>query len=38
VSDPRLPGGLRDELRTAWHRYLDLVAPLRPALQKFHDL
>ncbi|MGH7287583.1 MAG: RNA polymerase sigma factor, partial [Myxococcota bacterium] len=27
-----LPGDLRDELRGAWHRYLDLVAPLRPAL------
>jgi hypothetical protein len=27
-----LPGALRDELRAAWHRYLDLVAPLRPAL------
>ena len=32
MSDPQLPGGLRNELRTAWHRYLDLVAPLRPAL------
>ena len=32
MSDPQLPGALRDELRAAWHRYLDLVAPLRPAL------
>jgi RNA polymerase sigma-70 factor (ECF subfamily) len=24
--------GLRGDLRTAWHRYVDLVAPLRPAL------
>jgi hypothetical protein len=24
VSDPQLPGALRDELRAAWHRYLDL--------------
>jgi RNA polymerase sigma-70 factor (ECF subfamily) len=32
VSDPRLPDALRDELRAAWHRYLDGVAPLRPAL------
>ena len=27
-----LPDALRDELRAAWHRYLDLVAPFRPAL------
>lgn len=27
-----LPDALRDELRSAWHRYLDLVAPLRPGL------
>jgi RNA polymerase sigma-70 factor (ECF subfamily) len=27
-----LPDALRDELRAAWHRYLDGVAPLRPAL------
>jgi RNA polymerase sigma-70 factor, ECF subfamily len=32
MSDAELPGELRDELRTAWHRYVDLVAPLRPAL------
>jgi len=32
VPDPQLPGALRDELRGAWHRYVDLVAPLRPAL------
>jgi RNA polymerase sigma-70 factor (ECF subfamily) len=32
VSDAELPDALRDELRAAWHRYLDLVAPLRPAL------
>jgi RNA polymerase sigma-70 factor (ECF subfamily) len=32
VSDSELPDALRDELREAWHRYLDRVAPLRPAL------
>ncbi len=32
MSDAELPDALRDELRTAWHRYVDLVAPLRPAL------
>src|SRR4029453_17357413 len=30
VADSELPDGLRDELRTAWHRYLDLFAPLPP--------
>jgi RNA polymerase sigma-70 factor (ECF subfamily) len=33
ASEPaEVPAGLRDDLRTAWHRYLDLVAPLRPTL------
>jgi len=32
MSDAELPDALRDELRSAWHRYLDRVAPLRPAL------
>ena len=32
MSDAELPDALRDELRAAWHRYLDQVAPLRPAL------
>src|SRR4029453_2491077 len=35
VADSELPDGLRDELRTAWHRYLDLLAPLRPALHGY---
>ncbi|MBM4385145.1 MAG: RNA polymerase sigma factor [Deltaproteobacteria bacterium] len=30
-----LPGALRDELRAAWHRYVDLTAPLRPALHGY---
>jgi RNA polymerase sigma-70 factor (ECF subfamily) len=29
------PDALRDELRTAWYRYLDLIAPLRPALHAY---
>ncbi|MEN8161275.1 MAG: RNA polymerase sigma factor [Myxococcota bacterium] len=32
MSDAELPADLRDELRATWHRYLDRVAPLRPAL------
>lgn len=32
TSKAELPDALRDELRSAWHRYVDLVAPLRPAL------
>jgi len=35
MSDPELPEALRDELRASWHRYLDLVAPLRPALHGY---
>lgn len=30
-----LPSALRDELRAAWHRYVDLTAPLRPALHGY---
>jgi RNA polymerase sigma-70 factor, ECF subfamily len=26
---------LRDDLRAAWHRYVDLIAPLRPALHGY---
>jgi RNA polymerase sigma-70 factor (ECF subfamily) len=35
MADAELPDALRDELRAAWHRYLDLVAPLRPALHGY---
>jgi RNA polymerase sigma-70 factor (ECF subfamily) len=35
MADSELPDALRDELRGAWHRYLDLVAPLRPALHGY---
>lgn len=30
-----IPDALRDELRAAWHRYVDLLAPLRPDLQRY---
>jgi RNA polymerase sigma-70 factor (ECF subfamily) len=29
------PNVLRGELRTAWHRYVDMIAPLRPALHAY---
>jgi RNA polymerase sigma-70 factor (ECF subfamily) len=35
MGDVELPGALRDELRGAWHRYLDLLAPLRPGLHGY---
>jgi len=35
MADPELPDALRDELRAAWHRYVDLLAPLRPALHRY---
>ena len=35
MSDPTLPDDLRDDLRAAWHRYVDLLAPLRPLLHGY---
>jgi RNA polymerase sigma-70 factor, ECF subfamily len=35
MGDADLPDGMRDELRTAWHRYVDLLTPLRPALHGY---
>ncbi len=35
MADLELPEGLRDELRSAWHRYIDLLAPLRPTLHGY---
>jgi RNA polymerase sigma-70 factor, ECF subfamily len=35
MADLELPDGLRDELRSAWHRYIDLLAPLRPTLHGY---
>ena len=30
-----LPEAFQDELRTAWQRYIDLVAPFRPDLYRY---
>jgi RNA polymerase sigma-70 factor (ECF subfamily) len=35
MPEPEVPDALRDELRAAWHRYVDLTAPLRPALHGY---
>ncbi|HEU4431209.1 MAG TPA: RNA polymerase sigma factor [Myxococcota bacterium] len=35
MADDELPGALRDELRAAWHRYIDRIGPLRPALHGY---
>jgi RNA polymerase sigma-70 factor (ECF subfamily) len=35
MADPELPDALRDELRASWHRYVDLLAPLRPGLHRY---
>lgn len=35
MADLDLPDGLRDDLRAAWHRYVDLTAPIRPTLHGY---
>jgi len=35
MSDVHIPDTLRDDLRTAWHRYVDMLVPLRPALHGY---
>ena len=35
MSDVHIPDTLRDDLRTAWHRYVDTLVPLRPALHGY---
>jgi RNA polymerase sigma-70 factor (ECF subfamily) len=35
MDEARLPADLRDELRAAWHRYVDLTAPLRADLHRY---
>src|SRR5689334_11234441 len=35
MADLPVPDALRDDLRAAWHRYIDLLAPLRPALHGY---
>jgi len=32
MAEVETPDALRDELRRAWHRYVDMLVPLRPAL------
>jgi len=35
MGDHEIPDTLRDELRAAWQRYVDLLAPLRPDLHRY---
>src|SRR5947209_18367254 len=35
MSEAETPETLRDELCTAWHRYIDMLVPLRPALYSY---
>ena len=35
MDEARLPAELRDDLRAAWHRYVDLTAPLRADLHRY---
>ncbi len=35
MSEVQIPDTLRDDLRTAWHRYVDMLVPLRPALHGY---
>lgn len=35
MAEPESPDGMRDELRAAWHRYVDLLAPLRADLHRY---
>jgi RNA polymerase sigma-70 factor (ECF subfamily) len=35
MANEETPDALRDELRTAWHRYVDATAALRPALHGY---
>ncbi len=35
MTEFELHDGLRDEMRAAWHRYLDMLNPIRPALHAY---
>jgi RNA polymerase sigma-70 factor (ECF subfamily) len=35
MDEATIPDGLGDELRTAWHRYVDALVPLRPVLHQY---
>ncbi len=35
MAEPGSPNDLRQDLRAAWHRYVDMLAPLRPVLHAY---
>src|SRR5499425_3769187 len=35
MADGDFPNALHDDLRAAWHRYVDALVPLRPALHAY---
>jgi hypothetical protein len=35
MPDPTSANDLSDDLRAAWHRYIDVLVPLRPGLYGF---
>jgi RNA polymerase sigma-70 factor (ECF subfamily) len=35
MTDPEFPDRIRDDARTAWHRYIDFFSPFRPQLYKY---
>jgi RNA polymerase sigma-70 factor (ECF subfamily) len=35
MDEIRIPAAMRDEVRAAWHRYVDLTAPLRADLHRY---
>ena len=35
MADVEIPDTLRDDLRAAWHRYIDMLVPLRPDLHRY---
>jgi RNA polymerase sigma-70 factor, ECF subfamily len=35
MPDVETPDALRDDLRATWHRYIDALVPLRPALHRY---
>src|SRR5882724_13648887 len=35
MAELETPDTLRDDLCTAWHRYIDMLVPLRPALYSY---
>ena len=35
MSEVETPDTLRDDLCTAWHRYIDMLVPLRPTLYTY---